>query len=110
MEDNILKEIRDINSLDSDMHKINSLNETLNEVYAKDKEKFNANLSHITETFKTKLKNNPQFASVVENYVNKYVTEDVLKDDAQEEMFLILTGELLGMFRGISQNTVCNVM
>jgi len=107
--DDILKEINDIDTIESDMHKIKSLNETLNEVYAKDKEKINTNLKHITETFKVKLKNNAQFASVVENYVNKYVTNPNLKNEAKEELFVILTAELLGLFRGISHNTVCSI-
>jgi len=99
----ILDEITNIESLERDFHKIRSLNESINEVYVKNKIELEKNLKHITEIFKNKLKQNEDFASVVEKYVQTFVKdEEEIKESAREELFLILAAEILGMIRGIS--------
>lgn len=116
MEDkgDLLKDIFDIESLERDLYKIRSLNESINDVYIKNKEELETNLKHITELFKFKLKQNKEFSVVVNNYVNMFVKDESLKDFAKEEMFLILAAEMLGMFRGIAHSnssfTSCSQM
>lgn len=103
-EKDVLKEIKDINKLQSDLYKIKSLNESINDVYIKNKEELENNLKHITEIFKSKLKQNDEFSSVVNNYVNTFVGDESLREFAKEELFLILSAEMLGMFRGIAHS------
>lgn len=98
----ILDEISNIESLERDFHKIRSLNESINEVYVKNKIELEKNLQHITEIFKNKLKKNEDFVSVVEKYVQTFVKDEEIKESAREELFLILAAEILGMIRGIS--------
>jgi hypothetical protein len=103
-EEDVLKEIKDIDTLQSDLYKIKSLNETIKDVYIKNKEELESNLKHVTEIFKSKLKQNKEFSLVVNNYVNTFVKDEGLKEFAKEELFLILSAEMLGMFRGIAHS------
>ena len=52
-EEDVLKEIKDIDTLQSDLYKIKSLNETIKDVYIKNKEELESNLKHVTEIFKS---------------------------------------------------------
>jgi len=103
-EEDVLKEIKNIDTLQSDLYKIKSLNESINHVYIKSKEELEANLKHVTEIFKSKLKENKDFSFVVNKYVDTFVGDESLKDSAKEEMFLILSAEMLGMFRGLAHS------
>lgn len=103
-EKDVLEEIKHIDTLQSDLYKIKSLNESINDVYIKNKEEFETNLKHVTEIFKSKLKENKDFSFVVNKYVNTFVKDEALKDFAKEEMFLILSAEMLGMFRGLAHS------
>ena len=108
MSDDIYKEIEEIEVLDSNLHKIKLINETFSDIYEKNKQVFDTNLQHTTDVLKNKLKQNNDFSTVVNNYVNKFVSDDSLKEQAKDEMFLILTGEILGIYRGIS-HTTCTI-
>ena len=112
--ENVLKEIYDIDTLHSELYKIKSLNESINDVYIKNKEELETNLKHVTEIFKSKLKKNKDFSLVVNNYVNTFVKDDAIKEFAKEEMFLLLSAEMLGMFRGLAHSnsnpTSCSQM
>lgn len=103
-EKDVLQEIKDIDTLQSDLYKIKSLNESINDVYIKNKEELEANLKHVTEIFKSKLKKNKDFSLVVNKYVDTFVINDALKESAKDELFLILSAEMLGMFRGIAHS------
>lgn len=106
--DEIFKEISQIEASDYDLYKIKALNETL-EHYAKDLEASQDNhLEHITKIFNNKLKSNPNFNKVVDDYVKKYAKDD-LRDQAREDLYFILTGEMLGLFKGLN-NTKCTIM
>ena len=103
-EKDVLEEIKYIDTLQSDLYKIKSLNEIINDVYIKNKEELETNLKHVTEIFKSKLKENKEFSFVVNKYVNTFVKDETLKDFAKEEMFLILSAEMMGMFRGLAHS------
>jgi len=103
-EKDVLEEIKYIDTLQSDLYKIKSLNESINDVYIKNKEELETNLKHVTEIFKSKLKENKEFSFVVNKYVNTFVKDETLKDFAKEEMFLILSAEMMGMFRGLAHS------
>ena len=103
-EKDVLEEIKYIDTLQSDLYKIISLNESINDVYIKNKEELETNLKHVTEIFKSKLKENKEFSFVVNKYVNTFVKDETLKDFAKEEMFLILSAEMMGMFRGLAHS------
>lgn len=104
MDEDVLKEIENIDALQTDLYKIKSLNESINDVYIKNKEELESNLKHVTEIFKSKLKQNKEFSLVVNKYVNTFVKDEDLKDFAKEELFLILSAEMIGMFRGIAHS------
>ena len=106
--DAILKELTQIETSEYELHKIQALNETLSQFSSEVKKQNQNHLEHITNTFNNKLKTNPNFQQVVNNYVDKFVKED-LKEQAREELFLILTGEMIEMFRCITQ-TKCSIM
>ena len=106
--DDILRELSQIQTTEYELHKIQALHDTLEQVSSEVKKQNQNHLEHITNTFNNKLKTNPNFQQVVNNYVNKFVKED-MKDQAKEELFLILTGEMMGMFRGLSQSK-CSIM
>ena len=106
--DGILKELSQIETTEYELHKIQALHDTLEQVSSEVKKQNQNHLEHITNTFNNKLKTNPNFQQVVNNYVDKFVKED-MKDQAKEELFLILTGEMMGMFRGITQSK-CSIM
>jgi hypothetical protein len=106
--DDILKELSQIQTTEYELHKIQALHDTLEQVSLEVKKQNQNHLEHITNTFNNKLKTNPNFQKVVNNYVDKFVKED-MKDQAKEELFLILTGEMMGMFRGITQSK-CSIM
>lgn len=104
----IYKEIEDIEELDSNLHKIKLINETFSDIYEKNKQTFDTNLQHTTTVLKNKLKQNEAFSTVVDNYVNKFVSDKSLQEQAKDEMFMILTGEILGIFRGMT-HTTCSI-
>ena len=79
-EKDVLQEIKDIDTLQSDLYKIKSLNESINDVYIKNKEELEANLKHVTEIFKSKLKKNKDFSLVVNKYVDTFVINDGLEE------------------------------
>lgn len=106
--DDILRELSQIQTTEYELHKIQALHDTLEQVSSEVKKQNRNHLEHITNTFNNKLKTNPNFQLVVNNYVDKFVKED-MKDQAKEELFLILTGEMMGMFRGLSQSK-CSIM
>jgi hypothetical protein len=106
--DDILRELSQIETTEHELHKIEALNETLSQFTEEVKKQNQNHLENITNIFNNKLKSNPNFRKVVTNYVNKYVNEDK-RDEATEELFLILTGEILGMYRGITQ-AKCSIM
>jgi len=108
--DRILNELLLIESEESDLHKIEALKDTLEHVFENVKEQNQHHLQDITAIFKNKLKENPNFKTVVDNYVDKYVHDEIKKDSAKEDLFDILTAELLGMFRGVSRTTKCSIM
>ena len=106
--DDIIKELSQIQTTEYELYKIQALHDTLEQVSSEVKKQNKNHLENITNTFNNKLKTNPNFQQVVNNYVDKFVKEE-MKEQAKEELFLILTGEIIGMFRGITQ-TKCTVM
>jgi hypothetical protein len=106
--DDILKELSQIQTTEYELHKIQALHDTLEQVSNEVKKQNQNHLENITNTFNNKLKTNPNFQQVVNNYVDKFVKED-MKNQAKEELFLILTGEMIGMFKGLSQSK-CSIM
>ena len=106
--DDILRELSQIQTTEYELDKIQALHDTLEQVSSEVKKQNQNHLEHITNTFNNKLKTNPNFQLVVNNYVDKFVKEE-MKDQAKEELFLILTGEMMGMFRGITQSK-CSIM
>jgi hypothetical protein len=106
--DEIFRELSQIETTEYELHKIEALNETLSQFTDEVKKHNQTHLEHITNIFNNKLKSNSNFQEVVNNYVNKYVRED-LQEDAKQELFLILTGELLGIFKGLT-NSKCSIM
>jgi len=106
--DNILKEIAQIDSAEEDLHKLELLNETISQVSQNVKKQNEEHLQNITSLFTEKIKNNPGYNKVVTNFIDKYVTEDK-KEEAKNELFLILTGELLSVFKGLNQSN-CSIM
>ena len=78
MDEDVLKEIENIDALQTDLYKIKSLNESINDVYIKNKEELESNLKHVTEIFKSKLKQNKEFSLVVNKYVNTFVKDEDL--------------------------------
>ena len=106
--DEIFKEITQIQASEYDLYKLQALNDTL-EHYTTEIAVKNANhIEHVTDLFNSKLKSNPNFKKVVDDYVDKYVKHEV-KEQAREELFLILTGEMIGLFKGIN-TTQCSIM
>ena len=106
--ENILKEIAQIDTEKEDLHKLELLNETISQVSQNVKKQNDEHLKNITSIFAEKIKNNPGYNKVVTDFVNKYVNDDK-KEDATNELFLILTGELLSVFKGLNQ-TNCSIM
>lgn len=111
MEDNtILNDISNLSRIDAELQKINSLKESIDEFYIKDRSEFDTKLKGITNTFKTKLENNKEVSSVVDDFINEFVTNESLKDKARDKMFYILAGEVVGIFRGLQHSTTCNIL
>lgn len=104
----ILKEILNFETDEEELEKIVEMNKTLKQMSDEVVANKQTHLTHITETFVNKLKTNPNFIYVVNNYVDKYV-EEKKKNEAREELYLILAGELLGVCRGLN-HTNCTVM
>ena len=88
-----------------DLYKIQAINETLDEV-SEDPNKYD--IVYMTNLFNEKLKMNRSFVTIVENYVNKYIPEDKI-EDAKEELYMILSGEILSIFKGFNQ-AKCNIL
>jgi len=105
---NILKEISQIDSGEEELHKLQLLNETILQVSHNVKKQNEEHLKNITSIFEEKIKNNIGYNKVVNDFINKYVNEDK-KEAAKDELFLILTGELLSVFKGLNQSN-CSVM
>ena len=106
--ENILKEIAQIDSAQENLHKLELLNETIEQVSSQVKKQNEEHLKNLTLVFNEKIRNNQGYSNVVNDFVDKYVSEDK-KDDAKNDLFLILTGELLSVFKGLNQ-TNCSVM
>ena len=106
--ENILKEISQIDSGQENLHKLELLNETIEQVSSQVKKQNDEHLKNLTLVFNEKIRNNQGYSKVVNDFVDKYVSEDK-KEDAKNDLFLILTGELLSVFKGLNQ-TNCSVM
>jgi hypothetical protein len=111
MEDNsILKDISRLDRIESELHKIKSINESINEFYIKDKNEFETKLEQITTTFKTKLEDNKQVSNVVDEFINEFVTDISLREKARNKLFYLLSGELVGVFRGLQHTNGCVIL
>lgn len=104
--DDLIKEFALLENNQYEIEKIQALNETLTQVSNDVKKQTDEHIKNITNIFNTKLKQNKNFNDVVNNYIDKYISDD-RKEDAREELFLILTGEMLGIFKGLSQTKCC---
>ncbi len=100
--ENIIKELTEIEICQEEIHKIEALNETLKQISHEVQKQNEEHLKTITNIFNDKLKSNPNYIKVVDNFIQKYIQEELQKD-AREELFLILTGEVLSIFKGITQ-------
>ena len=100
--DNIIKELTEIETCQEEIKKIESLNETLKQISNEVKKQNEEHIQKITNIFNDKLKSNPNYIKVVNNFIQKYVNEE-LEEEAREELFLILTGEVLSIFKGLTQ-------
>ncbi len=100
--DNIIKELTEIETCQEEIKKIESLNETLKQISNEVKKQNEEHIQKITNIFNDKLKSNPNYIKVVNNFIQKYV-HDELEEEAREELFLILTGEVLSIFKGLTQ-------
>ncbi len=106
--ENIFKELAEIETCQDEINKIEALNDTLKQISDEVKKQNNEHLKAITNIFNKKLKSNPNYNQVVNNFIEKYVENDVnKKSEAREELFLILTGEVLSIFKGITQTKFC---
>lgn len=101
MED-IIRELTEIETCQEEINKIDTLNETLKQISNEVKKQNEEHIQKITNIFNDKLKSNPNYIKVVNNFIEKYVNTNQ-QNDAREELFLILTGEVLSIFKGITQ-------
>jgi hypothetical protein len=104
--DELIKEFALLEKNQYEIEKIQALNETLTQVSNDVRKQTDDHVKNITNIFNTKLKQNKNFNDVVNNYIDKYIPDD-RKEEAREELFLILTGEMLGIFKGLSQTKCC---
>lgn len=104
----ILSDLNTIEKKQNDLAKIDALKKALTDAQNQHREHLNTSMKHVTTMFKTRLKESSEFNKVVDDYVAKYVSEE-LRETAKEDMYNILTGELIGMFNGLS-HTTCTIM
>lgn len=88
---------------ESEIHKINSLKDTINELY--EQKGLNIDTQH-QQLLKHKLKRNPALNIVFNDFIDKHFQSYEKRKEVKDELFDIVSKEFLSIFVGFKKDTI----
>ena len=84
---------------------INRLQQAFNEVKNGYQYEYNQSVSHMVGEIKSKMKMNTSMVRAVNSFVDKYVENPSKKSAAKDEMYGILSAEMMSMLQALKHTT-----
>lgn len=109
MDNNLFRQIGIIETDGQRLESIRQLEEAFNEIKSSYAQEYDQTLVNIINQIKDKMKRNQKMQNAVEKYIQRYVTDISIKDEAREVLYSMLAAELAQTFQTLS-HTSCQVM